>query len=71
MPSSGSIITRLMSSPSTPPTPTRRRSIPRDHAPKMVDRLCGVETLQPMSENQLVAEARRFFKRSDRMRPQI
>jgi hypothetical protein len=42
----------------------------RDHAPKLVDRLCGVETLQSMSEKQLVAEARRFFKRADRMRPQ-
>jgi stalled ribosome rescue protein Dom34 len=43
----------------------------RDHAPAMIERLSGVETLPPMTDRQLVAEARRFFKGADRMKPQI
>ena len=41
----------------------------REHAAQMVERLCSVETLQQMTDKQLVAEARRFFKGADRMRP--
>ena len=37
----------------------------------MIERLAGVETLPQMTGRQLVAEARRFFKGADRMRPQI
>lgn len=43
----------------------------RRHAPETIERLCGVETLPHMSDAQLVSEARRFFKRADRMRPQM
>jgi hypothetical protein len=42
----------------------------RKQAPLTSERLAGVETLAPMSDKQLVAEARRFFKGADRMRPQ-
>ena len=43
----------------------------RSHAVQMAERLAGVETLPRMSDRQLVAEARRFFKAADRMKPQI
>ena len=42
----------------------------RGYAPLVIERLIGVETLSPMSDGQIVAEARRFFKGADRMRPQ-
>jgi hypothetical protein len=42
----------------------------RDHAPAVVGHLAGTETLQQMTDRQLVAEARRFFKGADRMSPQ-
>jgi hypothetical protein len=42
----------------------------RNHAPQMNERLCGIETLPQMTDGQLVAEARRFFKGADRMSPQ-
>jgi hypothetical protein len=41
----------------------------RDEKSPIVERLCGVETLQHMSDKQLVADARKFFKGADRMRP--
>jgi hypothetical protein len=37
----------------------------------MIARMSGVETLQQVTDGQLVAEARRFFKGADRMKPQI
>jgi len=40
------------------------------HMPQLVERLAGPETLSPMSDGQLVAAARRYFKHADRMRPQ-
>jgi stalled ribosome rescue protein Dom34 len=43
----------------------------RNQAPLMVGRLSGVETLQQVTDKQLVAEARRFFKSADRMTPRI
>lgn len=43
----------------------------RSHAPQMTERLAGVETMPHMTDRQLVAEARRFFKGADHMRPQI
>ena len=33
--------------------------------------IVGVETLDRLSDNQLLVEARKFFDRADRMRPQI
>ncbi|HEV7546037.1 MAG TPA: translational machinery protein [Reyranella sp.] len=39
------------------------------HSPALTGRLFGVEPLQHMSDNQIVAEARRFFKKADRIRP--
>ena len=41
----------------------------RGHSPTMIERLFGVEPLQQMSDGQIVAEARRFFKGADRIRP--
>jgi stalled ribosome rescue protein Dom34 len=43
----------------------------RSEAPAMIERLSGIETLQHMTDGQLVAEARRFFKGADHMKPQI
>lgn len=43
---------------------------PRSQVPQMIERLCGIETLPQMTDRQLVAEARRFLKGADRMRPQ-
>ena len=39
------------------------------HSPTIAGRLFGVEALQQMSDGQIVAEARRFFKKADRIRP--
>jgi hypothetical protein len=39
------------------------------HSPALAGRLFGVEPLQHMSDGQIVAEARRFFKGADRIRP--
>ena len=39
------------------------------HVPQAAKRLAGVETLAQVSDKQLVAEARRFFKGADRMKP--
>ena len=39
------------------------------HSPALAGRLFGVEPLQQMSDGQVVAEARRFFKKADRIRP--
>ena len=41
------------------------------HAASLAPRIAGVETLDHPSENQLLAEARHFFARADRLRPQI
>ena len=43
----------------------------RSEAPHMIERLAAVETLPHVTDRQLVAEARRFFKGADRTRPQI
>jgi len=43
----------------------------RSQTPQVAERLASVETLPHMTDPQLVAEARRFFKGADRMRPQI
>jgi stalled ribosome rescue protein Dom34 len=43
----------------------------RSQAPQKIARMSGVETLQQVTDGQLVAEARRFFKGADRMKPQI
>lgn len=42
----------------------------RKQAPSLAKQLCGIETLSHQTDGQLVAEARRFFKGEDRMRPQ-
>ena len=43
----------------------------RSQAPHMIERLAAVETLPQLTDRQLVAEARRFFKGADRTQPQI
>jgi hypothetical protein len=40
------------------------------HAPQMMERIAGIETLAQVTDYQLLAEARRFFDQADRMRPQ-
>jgi stalled ribosome rescue protein Dom34 len=40
------------------------------HRPKMMDHIAGVETVDHPSDRALVAYARKYFKASDRMRPQ-
>jgi stalled ribosome rescue protein Dom34 len=40
------------------------------HASGTFDRVSGIETLAHMTDNQLLAEARRYFSQADRMRPQ-
>jgi stalled ribosome rescue protein Dom34 len=42
----------------------------RKQAPSLAKQLCGIETSSHQTKGQLVAEARRFFKGEDRMRPQ-
>jgi stalled ribosome rescue protein Dom34 len=41
------------------------------HVPHIIERIAGIETLDRMSDNQLLAAARRFFAKADRMRPQL
>lgn len=41
------------------------------HAPALIERIAGIETLERVTDNQLLAEARRFFLKADRMRPQL
>jgi stalled ribosome rescue protein Dom34 len=41
------------------------------HAPQLMARIAGIETLDRVTDNQLLAEARRFFNHADRMRPQL
>jgi hypothetical protein len=41
------------------------------HAPQLIERVAGIETLDRMTDNQLLAAARRFFAQADRMRPQL
>ena len=36
----------------------------------VIERIVGIETLARVTENQLLAEARRFFAKADRLRPQ-
>ncbi len=43
----------------------------RNHAPLVAERMSDIETLAQMTDRQLAAEARRFFRGADRMRPQI
>jgi hypothetical protein len=38
------------------------------HMPESIDRICGIETMARMTDSQLVAEARRFFARTDHSR---
>jgi hypothetical protein len=40
------------------------------HAPQLMERIAGVETQAQETDNQLLAEARKFFARADRMQPQ-
>jgi hypothetical protein len=40
------------------------------HAPELAQIIAGVETVDHPTDNELVAHARRYFKASDRMRPQ-
>jgi hypothetical protein len=40
------------------------------HEPAMIERIVGIETLARVTENQLLAEARHFFVKADRLRPQ-
>jgi stalled ribosome rescue protein Dom34 len=40
------------------------------HAPQLVERLKGVETSARLTDAQLAAEARRYFKIADKMEPQ-
>ena len=41
------------------------------HAPALMERMAGIETLDRVTDNQLLAEGRRFFLNADRMRPQL
>ncbi|HWA88774.1 MAG TPA: hypothetical protein VG889_01980 [Rhizomicrobium sp.] len=41
------------------------------HAPEIAERVLGVETLDRFSDGEIVAFARKFFAREDRMTPQI
>ena len=40
------------------------------HAPQTFDRVAGIETMERVTDPQLVAEARRYFSIEDRMQPQ-
>lgn len=40
------------------------------HAPPLLDRVVGVETVAPVTDHRLLAEARDFFIKADRMRSQ-
>ena len=40
------------------------------HAPDTFERVSGIETMDRITDNQLLAEARRYFALADRMRPQ-
>jgi hypothetical protein len=40
------------------------------HAPQTFDRVSGIETMDRVTDNQLLAEARRYFSLADRMRTQ-
>ena len=42
----------------------------RAHAPELAQIVAGIETVDHPTDNELVAHARRYFKASDRMRPQ-
>ena len=59
----------LITGPST--AKTEFESWLRSQAPEMIERLSGVETLPQLTDGQLIAEARRFFRGADRMKPQI
>jgi hypothetical protein len=43
----------------------------RKHAAKLLPCMAGIETRSRMSDNELIAEGRRYFKAADRMSPQI
>jgi stalled ribosome rescue protein Dom34 len=40
------------------------------HAPSTAERISGIETMARVTDNQLMAEARRYFSQADRMQPQ-
>jgi hypothetical protein len=40
------------------------------HAPATAERISGIETMARVTDNQLIAEARRYFAQADRMLPQ-
>lgn len=40
------------------------------HAPGTFDHVSGIETMARVTDNQLLAEARRYFASADRMQPQ-
>ena len=40
------------------------------HAPATFDRISGIETMERVTDNQILAEARRYFSTADHMRPQ-
>jgi stalled ribosome rescue protein Dom34 len=40
------------------------------HAPLIFDHVSGIETMDRMTDNQLLAEGRRYFAQADRMKPQ-
>ena len=42
-----------------------------EHAPQIAERILGVETLDRSTDGEIVAFARKFFAREDRMTPQI
>jgi hypothetical protein len=43
----------------------------RQHHVALAGKVCAVETLDAVSEAELLAHARRYFEREDRMRPQL
>jgi len=42
----------------------------RLHAPQLLPRLAAVEPMDKLTDSELVAQARKFFKADDRMQPQ-
>jgi hypothetical protein len=41
------------------------------HAPRLIDIIAGIETVDHPTDGALVAHARRYFKTADHMKPQI
>lgn len=59
----------LVTGPSTAKTELVKHL--QKHAAPVARRIVGVETLDHPTENQLLVEARHFFARADRLRPQL